>query len=98
MQTDTSMYFDVCKDIHTVSSLHFAFKYYGSQIIVGNKPQKHTHTHTGFTDMIGQKPGPGTHWKLLGMPMSALVSFFFLPLLFSLRLRMLLRWYGCWVL
>lgn len=65
-------------------------------IIVGNKPHKHTHTNTGFSDMIGQKPEPGTHWKLLGMPMSALVSLFFLPLLFSLRLRMLLRWYGCW--
>lgn len=43
-----------------------------------------------------------THWKLLGVPMSALVNFFFLPLVFlSLRfsplwLSMLLRWYGCW--
>ncbi len=43
-----------------------------------------------------------THWKLLGVPMSALVSFFFLPLVFlsfrfsPLWLSILLRWYGCW--
>lgn len=39
-----------------------------------------------------------THWKLLGVPISALVTLFFLILVLSLwfqKLRPLMPWYGC---